>query len=1089
MQLKRAFVFMVLIITLFMSSLVQAAKPTVKMTASPATISIGGSSTLTWTSTGATSATINNGIGTVPVNGSVVVAPSKTTSYTITVKNSSGSATSKASVTVKAAPPAVTFAASPDSILAGQLSTLSWTTTNATSASINQGIGTVALNGSRTVAPAATTTYTITVKGGGGTVTSGASVMVTTVPPPIASLTSDPVSIYRGQSSTLSWTSSNAISANINNGVGSVDLNGSVLVSPTLTTIYTLTATGPGGTTTDGAQVQVSVYPMPNSTLAANPQVIQPGESATLSWATTNADSVTLDNGIGAVELNGSMTVSPAATTAYTLTATGFGGAKTVSTIVIVSSGRKCYAFIPDSTDKTVRIIDTDTNAHFKTITVSGTGTILQGVAAEESGVYVYVADASLTSLLQIDPLTMKISNTLTLDGNFQGKPKHVAVAQDGCHVYTTSSAPFWDPAIGKYVGDICSIKTNGNGISSIRLVEVELPGRVTLEGLAVSNDGARLFVADPDNGRILVLDTAKLHRLYANPILMSDELVATIPLSLPKELAVSPDGQKLYATSSGYLHEIDAAQFTIQRSLAVSGAQFLKVSPDGSRVYLMSGNALTTVETAGLNKLSTVTVTGMGTCSGFDVHPDGARLFMVDSYGKKLFMVNAAFGQVISTLGLGSAPVAIGRFISPLPVTVTGNVRQDGNPLSGVTMTLNGEGILRTKMTPAAGDFIFALKPGNYSLTPTLSNLAFSPETMDLHVDNSMTGHDFAVSGIVPPPTICLAASKTWILPNERFTLTWDSTEADYVTLELLTSDHLPPGGSRDCYLPYSATVIATAYSRGGTASASVMIVVSPGNPPTAAISATPASILQGGSSTLTWNVTGVSTVTIDNSIGAVAASGSKVVSPAATTTYTVTGTRSGGYQVMAQTTIAVIPVPAPTVNLTATPDMLPPDGSSILAWISSNATSVTIDNGIGSVDLNGSLVVNPTQDMTYIITAIGPGGTVMASVTVKMLSNLLQTIWNGMKTAMLSGDADQASANFSDQTRSRYSEIFNAISDQLPEIAQEMREIEPVYFEEFGAKYRIKRTEVIESVTYDITYYIYFVQEEDSSWKILNY
>ncbi len=89
---------------------------------------------------------------------------------------------------------------------------------------------------------------------------------------------------------------------------------------------------------------------------------------------------------------------------------------------MIVSSGRKCYAFIPDSTDKTVRIIDTDTNALFNTITVTGTGNSLQGVAAEESGVYVYVADAGSTRLLQIDPLTMAISNTLMLDAKFPGQ-------------------------------------------------------------------------------------------------------------------------------------------------------------------------------------------------------------------------------------------------------------------------------------------------------------------------------------------------------------------------------------------------------------------------------------------------------------------------------------------------------------------------------------------------------------------------------------------------------------------------------------------------------------------------------------------
>ena len=111
------------------------------------------------------------------------------------------------------------------------------------------------------------------------------------------------------------------------------------------------------------------------------------------------------------------------------------------------------------------------------------------------------------------------------------------------------------------------------------------------------------------------------------------------------------------------------------------------------------------------------------------------------------------------------------------------------------------------------------------------------------------------------------------------------------------------------------------------------------------------------------------------------------------------------------------------------------------------------------------------------------------MANVTVKMLTGHLQSVWGGMKTAMLAGNVDQVIGGFSAQTHDKYLAIFTSIASQLPEIAQEMREIEPVYFEEFGAKYRIKRSEVIEGVPYDITYYIYFVQEEDGSWKILNY
>jgi hypothetical protein len=243
MQTRKDIVFVGLLILLLAFFPVHAARPTVSMSASPPTISAGGSSTLTWTSTGATSASINNGIGSVPVNGSIAVTPTKTTTYTITVRNSSGSRTASAKVTVIAAPPTVSFNASPESIQSGESSTLSWTTANATSASINRGIGTVPLSGTRAVTPTVTTTYTITVKGSGGTVTSSATVTVT-APPPTVSISADPLSILPGESSSLSWTSENASTATIDNGVGDVDLNGSIGVSPSQTTTYTITVSG-----------------------------------------------------------------------------------------------------------------------------------------------------------------------------------------------------------------------------------------------------------------------------------------------------------------------------------------------------------------------------------------------------------------------------------------------------------------------------------------------------------------------------------------------------------------------------------------------------------------------------------------------------------------------------------------------------------------------------------------------------------------------------------------------------------------------------------------------------------------------------
>lgn len=79
--------------------------------------------------------------------------------------------------------PTVTFSDSPASITSGQTATLTWSTTNATSVSINQGVGTVALSGTQAVTPTATTIYTLTAVGSGGTSTASTTVTVTAPAP------------------------------------------------------------------------------------------------------------------------------------------------------------------------------------------------------------------------------------------------------------------------------------------------------------------------------------------------------------------------------------------------------------------------------------------------------------------------------------------------------------------------------------------------------------------------------------------------------------------------------------------------------------------------------------------------------------------------------------------------------------------------------------------------------------------------------------------------------------------------------------------------------------------------------------------
>jgi uncharacterized repeat protein (TIGR02543 family) len=77
--------------------------------------------------------------------------------------------------------------------------------------------------------------------------------------------------------------------------------------------------------------------PIINS-FSASPSTIAAGESSTLSWSVTDASSVSIDNGVGSVDLTGTTTVDPATTTTYTLTATNASGSVTLTTTVTVAS-------------------------------------------------------------------------------------------------------------------------------------------------------------------------------------------------------------------------------------------------------------------------------------------------------------------------------------------------------------------------------------------------------------------------------------------------------------------------------------------------------------------------------------------------------------------------------------------------------------------------------------------------------------------------------------------------------------------------------------------------------------------------------
>jgi hypothetical protein len=159
----------------------------------------------------------------------------------------------------------------------------------------------------------------------------------------IVSFSAQPATIQPGQTSTLAWVVENATSVTISPNVGAVDAKtGSVSVTPATTITYTLTATGATGTINASQTVTVSSGPGNPQIIRfeANPVSITPGQSSTLSWTTTGANTVAITPGVGNVAANGSTTVTPSSTTTYTLTATSADGhAVSAPVTVIVAPG------------------------------------------------------------------------------------------------------------------------------------------------------------------------------------------------------------------------------------------------------------------------------------------------------------------------------------------------------------------------------------------------------------------------------------------------------------------------------------------------------------------------------------------------------------------------------------------------------------------------------------------------------------------------------------------------------------------------------------------------------------------------------
>ena len=174
------------------------------------------------------------------------------------------------------------------------------------------------------------------------------------VAPVSGSVSANPSKIDCNQNTQLAWVSKEAVEADMS-GMSSVPTSGEKTISPRQTTVYQLTAAGPGGVIKPSTTVEVNSAVQ--ASLNASPaevkyrsigdKIIEQG-STTLNWSSSNSDAASLNPG-GSVDSSGtkSITLSPTQSATgpldeefkYTLNASNACGGSETKTVVVHLKG------------------------------------------------------------------------------------------------------------------------------------------------------------------------------------------------------------------------------------------------------------------------------------------------------------------------------------------------------------------------------------------------------------------------------------------------------------------------------------------------------------------------------------------------------------------------------------------------------------------------------------------------------------------------------------------------------------------------------------------------------------------------------
>jgi hypothetical protein len=935
----------------------------VSFTASPGAVAAGGEVALTWETQGATRIELRDAEGALDVAGkapqrdSLAVTVAAPTTWTLTAFGEGSQGSAEASVTILPAPQITRWEAVPAQVTRGEDSAtrLFYATTNADAIQLlsdGQDLtpeGMDPAQGEIIITPAADGEFLLVATGPGGR--AEATTTVTVVDPvEIVRFTATPVEVIVGEPVTLGWTLRGATALTIIDEQGEAveaefALEGSVEITPAASGEYTLTATGPGGEAS--ATVSVTVDEMVRVSLTLEPEVIDEGGSATLSWQSIAAERLELfaepgptpDISAQAVA-SGSVTVSPAQTTRYTLTAFGPRGQAQQEATLVVNPAVEIVSF--EIQPQTV-FVGEGASVTWETRHASTVRLTINGDAQE----------VAASGAMELTDLQADATVTLTAEG--VGGPlertQAITVTDVPIPVILTFQASPEEVTLGQPTTALSWTSQRADALALVALVEGEAPRTISLDGQPLA--GGQVTDSPLVTTRYRLTATNQ----YGDTAREATVAVPLEILSFEADVAAIRPGDE------------------VALSWQVQGARRVSVTVNEQNLREVSVGAMGRgALTLALNPGDVVRLTAAG--------PDGAL--------------------VTRAVTLGGLPPEILSFVAT-PSALDAEVEQ-----TGLTWETTPDVVdLSLTMTPEGGEEAERPLSGQERLQGALTERPARTTTYVLTARNPFGEDSAQVTVSVELAIDNLAIlPEAAVLYGLQPTLLWDTRGA--ARAELILNEDAPfpamlgADGEGSFVLGGRASAEATlvAYD-GGERSVSRSVSLTLLAPVISALSASPDILGAGRSeSTISAQAQGVESLILyegEDAISTVSCAQTplgcdlvETVTPTVTTTYTLEAI----HPEETTTQTVTVTVPVSVVTFSASPSEVAPGGTSTLTWQAQGASVAELQLNEGrffTVGLDGrgrgSYVVEDITQTTSATLIVRHGDdTASAEVTISL-------------------------------------------------------------------------------------------------------